>query len=305
MSEKHTMVFERDLDNGTFEALHKGTMEQRAKATEGQAMSAADAPNKDTYYITGSKGEDGAFVIDEIHRSGASTVRFAQRVQADEGLSQDRRNEEFEAYTHPEHVDVEGVRFSVGGPMSGEVKDLELATSDRAYKTFENAEKYLETAAVHINHGVGEAVHANQKAEREAPGHVFEKQIAFGLEQDGQLFAEEVHSQDHMPGRDECLMQLGRDHDGQVVVTQLSRKSAVSGEEPQLQDSVHFMGQKFEVGQPVGELEAHGNFSPEQAEKVQAVMTNMRHSYIRTTGEAPELKPGREMEMQVDDGMSR
>lgn len=306
---EHGMYAHYSDDRPVIESTYMDTGEHVYKSVEGKGLNTA---GKDVYEIYGRAGEDGNLVVDKIRRLGDEVQAQTKELFAQEGLTPEEQNEKYLAMTEPESCQIAGVEFKVGAPMRGRVVDLEMAQSDEAHKLFADAEKYAQSLATgdavgqkySVNYNIADTARHAKRIEMMQPDYEFERRIAFGLDREGNLFSEERYSDDHMPGNNECVMKLGRDFAGEVVVTGLSH--SVGSGEPQQHSEMSFLGNKFHVHQPVGDLtisQERTGYSDAQMEAAISTLTEMRHDYIRITGETPELKTPPTRERAVENSM--
>ncbi len=231
MSQEYTMIFEQhlDADGNVMEtkAVHPKTLEHQAKAREGQSYQPSKMPPKDLVHVKGERTADGEFIVTDIRRSGTTSTKLAQNLYGDSPemaeLSSDEKEQMFEGYASPEQVEIEGRTFTVGGPLSGEITNLDKASSDEALRLVTDAEKNM-GLSLHMEHNTIEALRQSEvqarMARNAAPEQVSTQALYLARDaKTGKTFASvnepEAGSVDRM-----TKIQLGKDDMGRSIVTE-------------------------------------------------------------------------------------
>lgn len=205
MSQEYTMIFEQHLDaeGNVMEttAVHPKRLEDQQKAREGQTYQPSKMPPKDMVYVKGERTADGEFIVKSISRSGTTSTKLAQNLYGDapemNEFSSDEKEALFGAYSSPEQVEIEGRTFTKGGPLSGEITNLEKAGTQETIKLFSQAEGNM-GVSLHMDHNTQEALRQSEMQKRIArnaeaeQGQAVDKSIRFGLSAKGQYFSEVV-----------------------------------------------------------------------------------------------------------------
>ncbi len=220
MSEKYQMFFETYLEDTQFNhkgetvSVHPKTLESQKESMMGHAVTPSKMTQKDTVCITGLKNEQGEFVVESISRSGSSVTALAQELYPQDGSEsltpKDEKEAAFEAYTSPQSVEIEGVEFSVDGPLAGKIVDLERASSDGAHDLFEAAEKNMELS-LHMNHNIGDAVREQRAAVEQAQSQT----LYMGYDMQGNAFA----SKEAQEASWQMSVDVSKDDMGHAVVS--------------------------------------------------------------------------------------
>lgn len=229
MSEKYQMFFETYLEDTQFNhkgetvSVHPKTLQHQKESMMGRTVTPSKMTQKDTVCITGLKNEQGEFVVESISRSGSSVTALAQELYPQDGSEsltpKDEKEAAFEAYTSPQSVEIEGMEFSVDGPLAGKIVDLERASSDGAHDLFEAAEKNMELS-LHMNHNIGDAVREQRDAASRAEVENLSQTQTFYLGIDaetGKKFASrEEPSPESAPHM--TSIQMGKVNDKAVII---------------------------------------------------------------------------------------